>query len=285
MYAGHDKRTCSRVHDVSVQSLTSFFVRLSVSSAFQHVAPTNLSLNNFLPIFLSFLPYNSDNRGRYNLSLHAKAIVYIDLNRKMSLNLSFFCCSFGRGRELNYFWSSLCSESSWAPFSASSSRWRTPLPTPLLWWPSLVTSSCECSRCSSFRSLSPASFPVSARTCLCSCTGNPVHFTVNPVQASPCVYFFVLGLSKLDTRSSGRMGWQAMAYYMTTTMLAAITGIVCVLAIHPGNPDIKKQIGTGQKGDTINTLDALLDLIRWVESLLRLSFNSCAAYTIRIIWA
>ena len=30
------------------------------------------------------------------------------------------------------------------------------------------------------------------------------------------------------------MGWQAMAYYMSTTVLAAITGIICVLAIHPG---------------------------------------------------
>ena len=70
------------------------------------------------------------------------------------------------------------------------------------------------------------------------------------------------GLSKLDTRSSGRMGWQAMAYYMTTTMLAAITGIICVLSIHPGNPDIKKNLGSGAKEDTLNTLDALLDLIR-----------------------
>lgn len=77
-----------------------------------------------------------------------------------------------------------------------------------------------------------------------------------------CMCWLVAGLSKLDAKASGRMGWQAMAYYGSTTVLAAITGIVCVLAIHPGNPGIKKDLGTGAAEDKVNTLDAFLDLIR-----------------------
>ena len=73
---------------------------------------------------------------------------------------------------------------------------------------------------------------------------------------------YTLGLSQLDAKASGRMGSMALVYYMSTTILAAIVGIILVLIIHPGNPDIKKELGSGSQKADLTTLDAFLDLIR-----------------------
>ena len=73
---------------------------------------------------------------------------------------------------------------------------------------------------------------------------------------------FDTGLSQLDPRSSGRMGSRALIYYFTTTMIAAVIGIICVLSIHPGDPKIKEGLGTGTQNVRISSLDAFLDLIR-----------------------
>ena len=51
----------------------------------------------------------------------------------------------------------------------------------------------------------------------------------------------ISGLSKLDPRASGRMGTRALVYYFATTIFAAIVGIICVLAIHPGEKIIISQ--------------------------------------------
>ncbi|CAG2103755.1 unnamed protein product, partial [Medioppia subpectinata] len=89
----------------------------------------------------------------------------------------------------------------------------------------------------------------------------------------------VAGLAQLDAASSGRMGSRALAYYFGTTMLAAVLGIVLVLAIHPGNPKIKEaaMLTIQEKTDTrVSTLDAMLDLARnmFPENLLQAAFAS-----------
>ena len=66
----------------------------------------------------------------------------------------------------------------------------------------------------------------------------------------------------MDARASGRMGTRAMVYYFTTTIAAAIVGICCVLAVHPGDPSIKEDVGSGSETTTVSALDAFLDLIR-----------------------
>ncbi len=70
------------------------------------------------------------------------------------------------------------------------------------------------------------------------------------------------GLSQLDASASGRMGSRALLYYFSTTIFAAIVGIICVLSIHPGNPSIKGELGQGAETAQVSTLDAFLDLIR-----------------------
>lgn len=73
----------------------------------------------------------------------------------------------------------------------------------------------------------------------------------------------ITGMAQLDARSSGRIGFRALTYYMATTILAAVVGIAMVLIIHPGNPEIKPQvIDTLGEEAKISTIDAILDIIR-----------------------
>ncbi|GIY23699.1 hypothetical protein CDAR_529811 [Caerostris darwini] len=85
----------------------------------------------------------------------------------------------------------------------------------------------------------------------------------------------ISGLAQLDPKSSGKMGARALVYYFSTTILAAIVGIILVLIIHPGDPSIKEEVGTGTEEKKVSTLDAFLDLIRnmFPENLLQACFQ------------
>lgn len=85
----------------------------------------------------------------------------------------------------------------------------------------------------------------------------------------------VTGLAGLDAKSSGRLGTRAMVYYMSTTVIAAILGVILVLLIHPGNPKLKENLGEGEKNDDVSSLDAFFDLIRnlFPENLVQACFQ------------
>jgi len=86
----------------------------------------------------------------------------------------------------------------------------------------------------------------------------------------------IAGLAQLDAKSSGRMGSRAIIYYFTTTILAAVLGIILVQIIHPGDPRAKEQIVTeGDEQTKVSTLDAFLDLIRnmFPDNLLQACFK------------
>lgn len=54
-----------------------------------------------------------------------------------------------------------------------------------------------------------------------------------------------------------------MIYYMSTTVIAAILGVILVLGIHPGNPKLRGGSSTtATKNQEVSSLDAFLDLIR-----------------------
>uniref|UniRef100_A0A915EVE9 Amino acid transporter n=1 Tax=Ditylenchus dipsaci TaxID=166011 RepID=A0A915EVE9_9BILA len=86
----------------------------------------------------------------------------------------------------------------------------------------------------------------------------------------------ISGLAQLDAKQSGRMGSLAISYYMATTALAVFTGIVLVLFIHPGDPTIKQEIGTGTEGEKVSTINTFLDLIRnsFPENLVQATFQN-----------
>ncbi|RXN02603.1 excitatory amino acid transporter 2-like protein [Labeo rohita] len=86
----------------------------------------------------------------------------------------------------------------------------------------------------------------------------------------------ITGLAGLDARSSGRMGTRAMVYYMSTTVIAAVLGVILVLGIHPGNPKLRSsQVGSASKNQEVSSLDAFLDLIRnlFPENLVQACFQ------------
>ncbi|KAM9687355.1 excitatory amino acid transporter 5 [Trichechus inunguis] len=69
------------------------------------------------------------------------------------------------------------------------------------------------------------------------------------------------GLASLDAKTSSRLGILTVAYYLWTTFVAVIVGIIMVTVIHPGGAAQKET--TEQSGKPImSSADALLDLIR-----------------------
>uniref|UniRef100_A0A8C2WHK7 Amino acid transporter n=1 Tax=Cyclopterus lumpus TaxID=8103 RepID=A0A8C2WHK7_CYCLU len=94
----------------------------------------------------------------------------------------------------------------------------------------------------------------------------------------------ITGLAGLDARSSGRMGSRAMVYYMTTTVIAAILGVILVLGIHPGNPKLRGDSSTSApKNQEVNSMDAFLDLLRnlFPENLVQSCFQQVAPRIVR----
>uniref|UniRef100_W5LZP6 Amino acid transporter n=2 Tax=Lepisosteus oculatus TaxID=7918 RepID=W5LZP6_LEPOC len=85
----------------------------------------------------------------------------------------------------------------------------------------------------------------------------------------------ITGLAGLDAKASGRLGTRAMVYYMSTTIIAAVLGVILVLLIHPGNPKLKARLGEGNKNDEVSSLDAFFDLIRnlFPENLVQACFQ------------
>uniref|UniRef100_A0A8C5F737 Amino acid transporter n=1 Tax=Gadus morhua TaxID=8049 RepID=A0A8C5F737_GADMO len=93
----------------------------------------------------------------------------------------------------------------------------------------------------------------------------------------------VTGLAGLDAKSSGRLGTRAMVYYMSTTVIAAVLGVILVIVIHPGNPKLKANLGHGKKNDDVSSVDAFFDLIRnlFPENLVQACFQQVPVPTNR----
>jgi Na+/H+-dicarboxylate symporter len=72
----------------------------------------------------------------------------------------------------------------------------------------------------------------------------------------------ISSLAQLDAQSSGKMGVRALIYYLGTTMIAAIIGIILVLTIRPGLRSGKAKIKPESKAPEARTIDTILDLFR-----------------------
>lgn len=70
------------------------------------------------------------------------------------------------------------------------------------------------------------------------------------------------GLAALDAKCSSRLGIMTISYYLWTTFVAVVVGIIMVYIIHPGGAAQKEDSEESKKPMT-SSADALLDLIRW----------------------
>ncbi|XP_068728324.1 excitatory amino acid transporter 1-like [Montipora capricornis] len=69
----------------------------------------------------------------------------------------------------------------------------------------------------------------------------------------------ICALAALDAKATGRVGRRALVYYLFTTILAVILGIVLVVSIRPGSSTSDK---VNKDVKPYRTLDAFLDLVR-----------------------
>uniref|UniRef100_A0A914V1G1 Amino acid transporter n=1 Tax=Plectus sambesii TaxID=2011161 RepID=A0A914V1G1_9BILA len=85
----------------------------------------------------------------------------------------------------------------------------------------------------------------------------------------------ISALAQLDAKESSKMGLLTLAYYLTTTMLATFTGIVLVLSIHPGDPQLKDDWAEGTIDTNISTMDTFMDLVRnmFPENIVQATFQ------------
>ncbi|XP_072013467.1 excitatory amino acid transporter-like [Amphiura filiformis] len=88
----------------------------------------------------------------------------------------------------------------------------------------------------------------------------------------------VTGSASLDAKSSGKLGARTVAYYLTTTTIAAIIGLVCVLSIQPGNSATKQLSDEVVPELQVSTIDAIFDLFRnmFPENLVQACFQQAA---------
>lgn len=71
----------------------------------------------------------------------------------------------------------------------------------------------------------------------------------------------ITAVGSLDLSLSGKVGMRAIAYYMATTVIAVIIGIILVTTIHPGV--VGQDKGDGKvESRNVTTPDTLMDLVR-----------------------
>ncbi|CAB1417689.1 unnamed protein product [Pleuronectes platessa] len=72
----------------------------------------------------------------------------------------------------------------------------------------------------------------------------------------------ISGTSSFDRKAYGRIGLRAVCYYLLTTLIATVTGIVLAVIIQPGNWSRNTSTPSGGRTEAVQNVDAVLDLIR-----------------------
>ncbi|KAJ8008239.1 hypothetical protein DPEC_G00102740 [Dallia pectoralis] len=85
----------------------------------------------------------------------------------------------------------------------------------------------------------------------------------------------ITGVAALDSEVSGKIGLRAVVYYISTTIIAVILGIVLVVTIKPGVSQESDNIDRTGTTPNVTTVDTLLDLVRnmFPENLVQACFQ------------
>uniref|UniRef100_A0A3P8YIK8 Amino acid transporter n=1 Tax=Esox lucius TaxID=8010 RepID=A0A3P8YIK8_ESOLU len=85
----------------------------------------------------------------------------------------------------------------------------------------------------------------------------------------------ITGVAALDSEVSGKIGLRAVVYYISTTIIAVILGIVLVITIKPGVSQETDHIDRTGITPNVTTVDTLLDLVRnmFPENLVQACFQ------------
>ena len=55
----------------------------------------------------------------------------------------------------------------------------------------------------------------------------------------------ITGCASLNAKMSGMIAVRTIIYFLATSLIASILGLILVVAIHPGNASLKTQLGEG----------------------------------------
>ena len=86
----------------------------------------------------------------------------------------------------------------------------------------------------------------------------------------------IAGMAAIPGQAAGRMGALAILYYMTTTFLAVVLGILLVTTIKPGSREVDESIKE-DKDKLLEPVDSILDLFRYASHSLCSSVVGCIA--------
>merc|ERR1719328_913587 len=87
----------------------------------------------------------------------------------------------------------------------------------------------------------------------------------------------ITGSASLNAKMNGMVALRTIVYFLTTSLISALVGLVLVLWIHPGNPETKKIVGDGNTEERkIDIVDNFLDLGRnlFPDNLFQASFQT-----------
>ena len=69
----------------------------------------------------------------------------------------------------------------------------------------------------------------------------------------------VMAVASLDTKTTGKLGKRTIIYYLSTTVIAVIIGVILVVTIRPGDTAVQHDKKPSRH---VNALDSILDLVR-----------------------
>merc|ERR1719419_2190881 len=87
----------------------------------------------------------------------------------------------------------------------------------------------------------------------------------------------ITGAASLNAKMNGMIALRTILYFIATSLISACVGLVLVLIIHPGNPEVKTLLGSGTTVEKkIDIVDNFLDLGRNLipDNLFRAAFET-----------
>lgn len=73
----------------------------------------------------------------------------------------------------------------------------------------------------------------------------------------------IAGSASLNAKMSGKIAVRTLLYFILTSMFNAFLGIFLATLIHPGQPELKENVGSPMEGKKEHSiLDSLLDIGR-----------------------
>merc|ERR1719414_291078 len=95
----------------------------------------------------------------------------------------------------------------------------------------------------------------------------------------------ITGSASLNAKMNGMVALRTIVYFLTTSLISALVGLVLVIIIHPGSPEIKAVVGSGNQAERkIEIMDNFLDLGRnlFPDNIFKASFMTASTKYVNV---